>query len=315
MRAASSFCSSVWALCTLLLGLLGSGCTAPLVEDAGAAGPALLESLTDARAIEVSTPSGQVLRGAFLEAGPEAPVVLHLLPTGASTRTGVPGGIGRVALDGTLLALQQLGWSSLVIDYRGVGDSDGDRSPELLREDGRAMWREAVLRAGGAAERVVVRATSLGTLIAADLLRAGNALGGSQPAGALLFAPIDAETIVPNAARSRYGTLAGWWAGWTHRTPDFPGLVAAASSIDPPLLIVLPARDPYLPPEEAARVRDAAVAAGHRVETLDGEHARTVLRAWNFDVDVDGFGARRMPELLAAEASFLQSLGLTGAER
>jgi hypothetical protein len=294
--------------------LLGSACTAPLVEDDGAAGPAVLDSLGDAQAVEIATPSGPVLRGAFLEAAPDAPVVLHLLPTGASTRTGVPGGVGRVALDGALEALRQLGWSSLVVDYRGVGSSDGERSPRLLGEDGHAMWQEAVQRAGGAPERVVIRATSLGTLVAADLLLS-ETLSEDQAAGALLFAPIDAATIVPNAARFRYGALAGWWAGWTHRSPDFPEVVEAVASTGPPMLIVLPAQDPYLPPEEAARVRETAAAAGQRVETLDGEHARTVLRAWNFDVDVDGFGGRRVPQLLDAEVSFLRGLGLPAAGR
>ena len=315
MHAARSSFPVVRICCATLLALFAGSCTAPLVEDAGALGPAVLESLADAQPVDVPTPEGPVLRGAFLGAGPDAPVVLHLLPTGASTRTGLPGGVGRVALDGTLEALRKLGWSSLVIDYRGVGASDGRRSPEHLREDGRAMWREAVLRAGGAPGRVVVRATSLGTLIAADLLRGEGDLDGVRPAAALLFAPVDATTIVPNAARFRYGGLAGWWAGWTHRTPEFPALSMAAASTDPPLLIVLPERDPYLPPDEAQRVRDAAGSAGQRVETLDGEHARTVLRAWNFDVDVDGFGGRKVPELLEAEVRFLRDLGLSANRR
>lgn len=132
---------------SLLLLVSSAACAAPLVQDAGASGPAVLESLRDARAVEV----------------------------------------------------RALGWSSLVLDYRGLGRSDGRRDAGRLRADGRAMWREAVRRAGGAPGRVVVRAASLGSLVAADLLaRGGDGIDESsdgRPAGAVLVAPVRASTV------------------------------------------------------------------------------------------------------------------------
>lgn len=177
------------------------------------------------------------------------------------------------------------------------------------------MWKEAVRRSGGTPERVVVRAASLGTLVAADLLQLGAEEPGQGPAGAVLFAPIDATTVVRNAGRDRLGRVGGWWAQWTHRAPSFPALGSVIESSETPLLILLPADDLYLPPGEADALRGQATRAGQRVETLEGEHARCVLRAWNFDIDVDGFAARRVPHLLAAEARFLEDLGLTAADR
>lgn len=302
-----------WLLPLLLFA--SSACTASLVQDAGEIGPSILESLEDARAVAIDTADGAVLRGAFLEARPGAPVVLHLLPTATSTRTGLPGGVGRIGLDRTLEVLRESGWSSLVLDYRGVGASTGERDSNHLRADGRAMWDEALRRSGGKPERVVLRAASLGTLVAADLLQVTGETPDPGPAGAVLFAPIDATTVVRNAGRDRLGSLGGWWAEWTHRTPNFPALGSVTEASQAPLLIVLPADDLYLPPGEAEVLRERASRAGQRVVTLEGEHARCVLRAWNFDIDVGGFAARRTHRLLDAEARFLEGLGLTAADR
>ncbi|MEM9378707.1 MAG: hypothetical protein AAGB93_02075 [Planctomycetota bacterium] len=297
----------------LVLLALHGACAAPLVQDAGPSGPSARETLAGARPIEVRTGDGMTLRGLFLEAAADAPVVLHLLPSAASTETGVPAGIGRVALDGMLERFRDLGWSSLVVDYRGLGRSDGCRDARRLGSDGEAMWREAVRRAGGSADRVVLRAVSLGSLVAADLLArcAESDDGDGRPAAAVLVAPVRSTTVVRNVARDRSGALAAWWAGLVYRTPDLPDLETVVASTGVPLLVVLPAEDPYLPREESARLDDAARAAGHRVEALASDHAQTVLRAWGFAIDADGFAGQRVSTLLEAERLFLDGLGLT----
>ena len=127
-------------------------------------------------------------------------VVLHLLPSGASVTTGMPVGIGRHGLASTLTTFARLGCGSVLIDYRGVGDSDGPRDPAGLLADGQAMWRKAVELADGQADRVVIRAASIGTVIAADLLASGH-----RPAAAVLIAPVRASTITYHGARAQYG--------------------------------------------------------------------------------------------------------------
>ncbi len=302
-----------WLLPLFLL--LSSSCVAPLVQDAGLAGPDVLEPGTAAQLVEVRAGDGVTLRGAFLDAGPGAPVVLHLLPSGASTRTGVPAGIGRIGLSGTLETLRAHGWSSLVLDYRGVGRSDGERDAGQLSVDGRAMWDEALRRAGGAPSRVVVRATSIGTLVAAGLLATGSAPSGRHtsdaPGAAVLVTPVRAPSVVMNAARERGGTLAAWWARMVHTTPAMPDLTTVVASGRIPLLLVLAADDPYLPAREAEQLHATATGAGHRVEVLKGSHARTVLRAWGFDLDEEGFAGRRVTGLMDAERQFLDNLELT----
>ena len=71
-------------------------------------------------------------------AGEGAPVLLHLLPSAASTSTGVPAGIGRVDLTGMFETLRSLGWPSLALDDRGIGRSDGERGAAALATGGRA---------------------------------------------------------------------------------------------------------------------------------------------------------------------------------
>ncbi|MEM1452276.1 MAG: alpha/beta fold hydrolase [Planctomycetota bacterium] len=300
-------CFAIPLLATLLLAL-HAACAAPIVQDAGAVGPAVLETLPGASPVELQTDDGVTLRGAFLEAKEGAPVILHLLPSAASTETGVPGGIGRIALDGTLQRLRDLGWSSLAVDYRGLGRSDGRRNADRLGADGDAMWREAVRRAGGSPDRVVVRATSLGSLVAAHLLAQDTA--GGKPAGVVLIAPIRASTVVRNAARDRRGSFAAWWAARLYGSPAIPDLDTVVASTPVPVLVVLPSEDPYLTPEEAAQLADAARAGGHRVEILAGDHPRAVLRAWGFEIDEDGFGGRRVSTLMEAERRFLDDLQL-----
>ncbi|MEO0662750.1 MAG: alpha/beta hydrolase [Planctomycetota bacterium] len=290
----------------ILLALLAltAACVAPVVQSAGTVGPDLLGPDGGAIPVETVTEDGVTLRGGFVDAGPGAPVVLHLLPSAASTSTGVPAGIGRVGLSGTLATLRALGWSSLVLDYRGVGRSDGSRDARRLPADGRAMWAEAVRRAGGAPDRVVLRATSLGTLVAAELLATEGA-GQGAPRAAALAAPVRAATVVRNGARERHGAVAAWWAGLLHSAPNVPELEDVVASERVPLLLVLSENDGYLPPAETERVRRAALEAGHEAVVLDGDHARTVLRTWGMDVDQAGFSGRRTPELLDAERRFL----------
>lgn len=130
------------------------------------------------------TPDGVELRGLFFPSDPGAPVVVHYMESGASP---VVSSGGRYQYR----ELSARGFASLVIDYRGVGNSDGERSLRDLGVDARAIWEEALRRVEGDESRLLVRATSLGSVATAWLLESG-----ARPAAIMLHAPVEAESVV-----------------------------------------------------------------------------------------------------------------------
>lgn len=282
------------------LTLIASGCgVAPLVQSAGEVGPSALEQLTGAVPIAVRTDTDATLRGLHLPGDTAPPlVVLHLLPSGASVTTGMPVGIGRHGLASTLTTFARLGCGSVLIDYRGVGDSDGPRDPAGLLADGQAMWRKAVELADGQADRVVIRAASIGTVIAADLLASGH-----RPAAAILIAPVRASTITYHGARAQYGWLAAWFADLLYRAVPAPDLETVLATTPVPVLLVLPDQDVYLPPDERRLIE--AAASSHQVVHYPGDHHVTVPRMWGFSIDLEQMSGRATPELIDAEREFL----------
>lgn len=203
---------------------------------------------------EVAVPveEGVSLRGVFVPADPGAPVVVHFLGSGDSV-SAAGGTISGLAWD-----LRDRGFASLALDYRGVGPSDGDRSPWNLRGDARAAWEEAVRRAG-AGDRVVVRGMSLGTLAAASLVEDGR-----RPAALVLVAPVRAETVAVNFGYRWYWDPIVFLAAPFLRSAGDVDLVAALRRCGCPLLVLAGAEDALLPPKEAALVRSACVEGGGR---------------------------------------------------
>lgn len=306
--------ASVAVVLTTACSLVGHGCgVAPLVQDAGTKGPSVLATMSGSRSVTATASDGVALRGAFVAATGPAPVVLHLLPSGASVQTGVPIGIGRVGLASSFQALKREGLSSVVFDYRGVGCSDGHRDTGRLLDDGRAMWHEAVRLAGGQ-ERVIIRAGSLGTLVAAALLD-----DGAEPAGVILFAPVRSSTIARHAIASGRGRAVALLTAGLYRAIDAPDLedVAAISSI--PMLVVLPTHDEFLPVQEAGIITTAFETGGHAVARFQGDHQTAILRSWNFVLEPGGHAGRQVEALGDAELEFLNDLrsrrsAETGAE-
>lgn len=298
-------CRAIFALVlTTTCALVGNGCgIAPLVQDAGTAGPSVFGAIPQSRSVTATTLDGVVLRGVFVEAPGTAPVVLHLLPTGASTETGVPIGIGRVGLASSLNALRDEGLASVVFDYRGVGRSDGQRSTCRLLDDGRAMWHEAVRLAGGRQDRVIIRAGSLGTLVAAGLLDEG-----AEPGGVILFAPVRSTTIVRHAIESERGWVWAMLTSCLYRSLDVPDLEVVALQSRVPMLAILPTHDEFLPAHEADNIATSFDAGGHAVVKFPADHQTTILRSWNFVVDPDGSAGRLVSALSDTELGFLRNL-------
>ncbi len=237
----------------LLPALLLAGCiTPPAVFAAGSNRVVMRAYPPGTETVEVPVEEGVALRGVFAPSDPGAPVVLVLVGAGDSVSLG-GGACSSVAWD-----LRDRGFGTLLLDYRGVGVSDGDRSPWNLRGDARAAYGEAVRRAGGE-ERVVVRGMSLGTLAAAALMEEGR-----RPAAFVLVTPVRGETVVPNFAYSKWWDPLVFLGVHFFRSVGDADLVEAVRACPVPLLVLAGGRDNLLPPEEAALVREACLRAGER---------------------------------------------------
>lgn len=244
-------------LLVALLPLAASACFAPWAVMAGG-----FDDFAQApwpprtEIVQLPLANGQRLRGAFVPAGPGAPVVLHLLDaTNSATlgclpytpeqrRTGNP----------ALWDLQDLGFASLIVDYRGVGASDGDRSVDHLIEDARVMYREAVRRGGGDEARVCIRSISMGTIAAAALIREGI-----RPAQWTLIAPVEGRTVVHNVMRAFVWDPVVWALGWLAQ-PLADVDVAGALTVAPGrtlLMAPMSDSDGFATADETARFRVA----------------------------------------------------------
>ena len=202
--------------------------------------------------VEIPLASGERLRGVFVPSDPGAPVVLHLLESSGSVVAKSPH-----HGPGLFTDLADAGYASLMVDYRGVGASDGSRSPTHLEDDARAMWDEALRRAGGIPGLVVVRATSIGTLAAASL-----AERGARPAAWILIAPVRGESVVRHFAQWQFPGLLSRAASTFFRPPSSVDLVGAVAKMGPRLWVDSPAGDELLPAEEQSELRSAVIRAG-----------------------------------------------------
>jgi len=295
-----------------LVPLAGTACiVTPVVHRAGRPELRLDHLPAGAEAIEVRSDDGTKLRGVFVPAAPVAPadgpaaVVLHLLPSSTSITSGVGRRGGLAGMRGMLETLASAGFASLVVDYRGVGASEGERTPRKLHEDARAMWVECLRRADGRADRVIVRAASIGTLAAAALLEAG-----ARPAGVVMFAPIRAETIGRHGARRRKGAFLGALISPFLRRPLDVDLLEVVERLSVPGLIFVPADDHYLPEAEVALLARAAADSATEIVTHGDRHHALVLRAFGVALEERSYRGELAPELLSEERGYLETLGL-----
>lgn len=248
--------------------------------------PALLEaeSLELPRARELFHPPADdvtlaldaetALRGFFVEADPGAPVVLHLLESSSS----VAGPTQPVAAVAAQLA--DLGYSSLMLDYAGVGISVGERSCANLERDARAMWDEALRRAGGDAAKVHVRATSIGTLALGALLE-----GGARPASVTLLLPVMADTVVQRFGRTFHGYPGQWIAWLLYDDVVDVDLAHALENARVPMLVMSSPDETFIDPGERARLRAAVEKAGGTWCERPGGHLLLTVGAHDLFVE------------------------------
>lgn len=106
----------------------------------------------------------------------------------------------------------RLGYSLLLLDYRGYGRSEGKPSEEGTYADARAAWRHLVTERGFPPERIVLVGESLGGAVAARLA-ADERPGALVLASSFVSVPELAAELYPwlparQLVRYRYDTLA-----------------------------------------------------------------------------------------------------------
>lgn len=266
--------------------LVSTGCITPAAVMEGGRGAVPIEDFPPGtEPVEVAVRKNTFLRGVFVPSDPGAPLVVHFLESGCSVSQG-----SRAFPSVELVwQLRDLGLASLVLDYRGVGPSDGKRSPENLRGDALAAWREALRRAGGDPRRVVVRGMSIGALAAAALLEEG-----AEPAAAILVAPVRGETVskryVERAIESPFGFLL---SPFLKEASDVE-LLKSLERSRTPLFVAAPGDEYLLSQDERRLVRYSVRAAGGRW---------TVFEEWNhMDLVLEAH------RLLPGEADFLREV-------
>ncbi|HVS18987.1 MAG TPA: hypothetical protein VMT18_10340 [Planctomycetota bacterium] len=249
------------ALGALLLGC--SGCLAPpaLFKPPGLDTESVRSSLSlDARRIEVRLADDTCLAGWYVPADVGAPLVLSLLESGASVDS------TRASRAHLVRQLADLGFASLLIDYTGVGASSGKRSTRNLARDAEVMWKVALELVDDDPGRVVVRATSLGTLAALSLIE-----GGARPAGVILLLPVMPDTVTARFGRSFYG-VAGWLAAHIFQAViDLEPTEVIASA---PLhwMLVQADAEQLTSPEERSALTAAVERQGGSIESLPYDH-------------------------------------------
>ena len=277
-------------LCALALWLASSCLSPPVIQPGFGIDANKAISLYPPRTEEVlvRTPRGTSLRGFFVPGTPGAPIVLHLLESGGSAAS--------VALPRhqVFWDLANLGLSSLVLDYSGVGLSDGQAHTGNLSAGAHLMWQEAVRRAGGP-DKVIVRCESLGSIAFALLLASEQ-----RPRAALVVNPVTADGVVRRFARSHHGWLAGIFAPLAFRPVARVDVIDELMAFNGPLIVVASPEDELLSAKERSRLQER-----HAFAELFGEHMVASFQARMLHVDEVRFLLEHAP-VATAEIEVMQ---------
>ncbi len=259
---ARGIAAAVLALC--------AGCFAPpaLLPPRGVdLANALKEYPAGSEVVAIEVEPEVELRGLFVPSQANAPVVLHLLESSGSVAA------RWLHFAPVTRQLADLGYASLLVDYTGIGLSQGDSSVANLERDARAMWDEALRRAGGDPQRVYLRATSLGTIAAALLLQSG-----AKPEAMVWIAPVLPGSATSRFASAFHGRLLGWAAAAIYGDIADVDVLAVLESAQIPGLVICSAEDVLLTDSEREAIA-AAISPAARYRLRGGGHIQIAYEA------------------------------------
>ena len=192
------------------------------------------------RLINLQTEDGTILRGVWTQSdNPDASIILFFQGVGGHLGGIKEGGPGSV-IHRFARSAKAFGFSSLVVDYRGVGISDGTPSIEHMASDVQAIWNRALKYADGDESRIILRGVSLGTLAAARLIR-----DGANPRCALFHCPIRSETAINNFLDDKnpiFRALASLFI----KSYDYVNIIDLLNTTHVPFYLSLAGMDPFL---------------------------------------------------------------------
>lgn len=205
--------------------------------------------------VTLETADGEKLHGWYLPAPDELrPTVLFF-----------HGNAGNIShrLD-SLEIFHELGLATLIIDYRGYGQSSGSPSEEGLYQDARAAWDYVVGSRGVPAEAVIAFGRSLGAAVAAHLATERE-VGGVILESAFTSAPDRAAELYPIfpvrlLARIEYPTR------------EF------VQQLDAPVLVVHSPDDEIIPFHHGKAIYDAA-SEPKKLLRIGGDHNTGFLQS------------------------------------
>ena len=191
--------------------------------------------------VRFQTDDGLTLAGWFLPASGAKATILFC-----------HGNAGNIShrLDSAVL-FHQLGYSLLLFDYRGYGQSEGKPTEEGTYRDAEAAWKHLVETRGIPPSEIVISGRSLGGAVAAHLAR-------SRTPRALVVE--SSFTAIPDVAAEMLWFLpVRWLIRFDYRTVDY------VRQVDCPILVVHSADDRLIPFHHG---REIFAAAGEPKEFL-----------------------------------------------
>ena len=205
--------------------------------------------------LELETEDGETLHGWFVPAAMDTERTVLIFH----------GNAGNIShrLD-TLQVWHRLGFNSLIIDYRGYGNSSGEPSEEGLYTDARTAWHYLVNERGIPSKHITVFGRSLGGSVAAKLATE------VEPAALIVES---AFTSVPDAAADIYWWLpVRWLSRFEFATKDYVQQVRC------PVLVVHSRDDEIIPFSHGRAIFDAAPEPKQFLE-LRGGHNEAIFES------------------------------------
>lgn len=198
--------------------------------------------------VRLTTSDGVSLHGWYLPAPGEASYTLLFFH----------GNAGNIShrLD-SLALFRELGAATLIIDYRGYGQSEGEPAEEGLYRDAEAAWDYLVAQRGIPPERVVAFGRSLGGAMAARI-------AAEHPVGGLILE--SAFRSLPDLGAERYPIFpVRWLARFNYPTQQF------LTRTDAPVLVIHSRDDEIIPYQHGRALYDTATGPKRFLE-IEGGH-------------------------------------------